>query len=180
MQYKISLLTPIGGIGPGAKTLITAYGLFDATTNIKLITSNKVNNCDKTVEEMLKLKSPLLNYAPRQYSYSSRQYYHETEVNNKNKIGKMWLDISDVKLEEETIAASKNFDKSIILLEDELAFIDQKPNNDIDIELSIQVERVKKGVRVINVDKYVNGILSCKICQMSLNRDINGVINTNI
>ena len=72
-QFSIAIV----GIDPGNKTLITAYGLFETTANVKLITSNKVDNCDKTVEELLKLKFPLLNYAPHQYSYSSKQYYHD-------------------------------------------------------------------------------------------------------
>lgn len=75
------------GVDPGAKTLATAvsYGQFDS--NVKR--RNNTSDPDKSVVD---LKDPAFKSNSRQFSYSSKQYYHDSKVNERNRVAKLWLD----------------------------------------------------------------------------------------
>jgi hypothetical protein len=95
------------GIDPGAKTLVTAVALVDQSkldkNNDKFLPLNDKNRkrinkisikCDKSVESALKLADPDKNFATLVFSYSGSQYYHETKVNEKNRIAAVYLNAS--------------------------------------------------------------------------------------
>jgi hypothetical protein len=91
----------IVGIDPGAKTLITAYGLFEdykckiiRNNNKQLLREPFKNNCDKSVRELLEEKNPDKKFNQRIFSYSTKQYYHESKVNEKIRVAKVWLNAS--------------------------------------------------------------------------------------
>jgi hypothetical protein len=75
------------GVDPGAKTLATAvsYGQFDS--NVK-----KRNNTSDRDKSVVDRKDPAFKSNSRQFSYSSKQYYHDTKVNERNRVAKLWLD----------------------------------------------------------------------------------------
>ena len=44
---------------------------------------------DKSVKE---LTNSEINFKQTNFSYSGKQYYHETKVNEKNRVNNLWLD----------------------------------------------------------------------------------------
>ena len=74
------------GVDPGAKTLATAVSYGHVDSNVKR--RNNTSDRDKSVVDR---KDPAFKSNSRHFSYSSKQYYHDTKVNERNRVAKMWL-----------------------------------------------------------------------------------------
>jgi hypothetical protein len=127
----------IVGIDQGAKTLITAYGLFEdykckiiRNNNKQLLREPFKNNCDKSVRELLEEKNPDKKFNQRIFSYSTKQYYHESKVNEKIRVAKVWLIASSKYYSEKLKLKSHDFISRPNVLEELKQFLDNEEDED--------------------------------------------------
>ena len=94
-KFKKNLLV---GIDPGAKTLVTAVAIVEENLvppdhhfTFKDKNHKKANEIAAPNDKSFEMSQPDKKFQRLKYSYSSKQFYHDSKVNERNRVAKMWL-----------------------------------------------------------------------------------------